>query len=79
VQIPDEAESAMLALRLADDRMYAHKDGRRASARHQARSVLLGLMREREPEGGNPGCDPEQARYARCRRVAVHAPTHDHR
>jgi diguanylate cyclase (GGDEF)-like protein len=50
VQIPDEAESAMLALRLADDRMYAHKDGRRASARHQARSVLLGLMREREPE-----------------------------
>jgi diguanylate cyclase (GGDEF)-like protein len=50
VQIPDEAETAMLALRLADDRMYAHKDGRRASARHQARSVLLGLMREREPE-----------------------------
>ena len=49
VSLPDEADTTILALRLADDRMYEHKDGRRGSARHQARSVLLGVLREREP------------------------------
>jgi two-component system cell cycle response regulator len=47
--MPDEADSPTLALRIADDRMYAQKGGRRGSARQQTHDVLLGLLREREP------------------------------
>ena len=50
VAIPEEADTATLALRIADDRMYAQKGGRRGSARQQTHDVLLGLLREREPE-----------------------------
>jgi two-component system cell cycle response regulator len=48
--IPAEAQSATMALRLADDRMYAQKGERRGSARQQTHDVLLGVLREREPE-----------------------------
>ena len=50
VAIPWEASNATQTLRLADDRMYAHKGGRRGSARHQARDVLMQLLRERQPD-----------------------------
>ena len=50
VAIPWEASTATETLRLADDRMYAHKGGRRGSARHQARDVLMQLLRERQPD-----------------------------
>jgi two-component system cell cycle response regulator len=51
VLIPQEAETSMVALRLADDRMYGHKGGgRTSSARQQAHDVLLGVLRERQPE-----------------------------
>jgi diguanylate cyclase (GGDEF)-like protein len=50
VSIPDEAESATHALHLADQRMYAAKDGRRSSSRGQMRDMLLQVLREREPE-----------------------------
>src|SRR5207248_423876 len=36
----------------ADRRMYGHKDGRRVSAAHQSRAVLLQALHEREPELG---------------------------
>ena len=49
VAIPTEAETRRVALRLADDRMYAQKGGRRGSARQQTHDVLLGVLREREP------------------------------
>jgi two-component system, cell cycle response regulator len=49
VEIPTEAETSTAALRLADDRMYAQKGGRRGSARQQTHDVLLGVLREREP------------------------------
>ena len=50
VQIPSEAESSEAALQLADGRMYAHKDSRRATSRRQARDVLIQVLAEREPE-----------------------------
>ncbi|MDQ6818726.1 MAG: diguanylate cyclase [Actinomycetota bacterium] len=48
--IPSEADTPSAALRLADDRMYAQKGGRRGSARQQTHDVLLGVLREREPK-----------------------------
>jgi two-component system cell cycle response regulator len=50
VQIPSEADSSEVALQLADERMYAHKDSRRATGRRQARDVLIQVLAEREPE-----------------------------
>jgi two-component system, cell cycle response regulator len=50
VEIPAEATSPTLALRLADHRMYAKKGSRRGSAREQTHNVLLGLLKEREPD-----------------------------
>jgi diguanylate cyclase (GGDEF)-like protein len=52
VTLPDDAAEASAALQLADQRMYAHKDGRRASARLQARDVLLRVLQERQPAVG---------------------------
>jgi two-component system cell cycle response regulator len=75
VQIPTEAASSEAALQLADERMYAHKDSRRATSRRQARDVLVQVLAEREPElrrhmadvaelavrtGRALGLDPEQ-------------------
>jgi two-component system, cell cycle response regulator len=51
VVLPDEAATPNEALGLADERMYSHK--RRAgrfSSRQQARSVLLQVQSEREPD-----------------------------
>jgi two-component system cell cycle response regulator len=50
VTIPSEASTPTQALRLADDRMYARKGIRRGSAGQQMHDVLLGLLRERQPE-----------------------------
>jgi two-component system, cell cycle response regulator len=50
VEMPSEASTAMIALRIADDRMYAQKGRRRGSARQQTHDVLLEVMHERQPE-----------------------------
>jgi two-component system cell cycle response regulator len=50
VLMPEEAETPRLALQLADRRMYARKGGRRMSAAHQSRDVLLRTLSERRPE-----------------------------
>jgi diguanylate cyclase (GGDEF)-like protein len=50
VRLPTEATTATDALRLADRRMYTAKGRRADSVLSQTRSVLLGLLREREPE-----------------------------
>ena len=50
VEIPTDARTSTAALRVADDRMYAQKGGRRGSARQQTHDVLLGVLREREPD-----------------------------
>ena len=50
VVLPEEADTPTLALQLADRRMYARKGGRRMSAAHQSRDVLLRTLSERRPE-----------------------------
>jgi len=50
VELPTEVETPTDALRLADRRMYMEKGQRADSALSQARSVLLGLLRERQPD-----------------------------
>ncbi len=51
VAMPSEATVPAAALKIADQRLYAHKaDGRRVSADRQTRDVLLQALREREPD-----------------------------
>jgi diguanylate cyclase (GGDEF)-like protein len=52
VQIPREATDASTALRIADSRMYAHKNSRPAAAKHQAAEVALGIIAEAQPNLG---------------------------
>jgi diguanylate cyclase (GGDEF)-like protein len=52
IALPLEATEAEEALRLADQRMYAHKHGGRTSARSQTRDVLLRALWERHPDLG---------------------------
>jgi two-component system, cell cycle response regulator len=53
VMLPHEARDATLALRIADQRMYAQKEDRRSSATRQARDILLQVLHERQPEMGD--------------------------
>ena len=50
VVLPREAHDSSTALQLADQRMYSRKETRPSSARRQSTDVLLGVLREREPE-----------------------------
>jgi two-component system, cell cycle response regulator len=52
IAVPGEAQDAGEALRIADQRMYAHKHNGRSSARNQSRDVLLRALAERNPELG---------------------------
>ena len=49
VTIPEEAQTAREAVRLADRRMYAEKNGRAGRNEHVTRSLLLQILRDREP------------------------------
>jgi diguanylate cyclase (GGDEF)-like protein len=49
VWLPDEADEASEALRLADQRMYANKQGDRPSAGSQSKDVLVRALAERYP------------------------------
>ena len=86
VMLPHEARDATLALQIADQRMYAHKEDRRSSATRQTRDILLQVLHEREPDLGNhlkgvaklahgrrhaPVADPRGARRGRARRRAA--------
>jgi len=50
VLIPDEAPNAELALQLADQRMFEHKQTRSTIAKRQTHDVLVRILDEREPE-----------------------------
>ena len=50
VLVPDEADTAPAALRIADQRMYAHKQGSRPSAVSQSKDVLRQALSERHPD-----------------------------
>jgi two-component system, cell cycle response regulator len=51
-ELPEEAGDAQAALRLVDQRMYAQKQGGRASAQAQSKDVLLQALVERSPSLG---------------------------
>ena len=50
VALPHEADTAALALQVADQRMYARKDGRSSPVRLQTRDVLMRALYARQPE-----------------------------
>ena len=50
--LPDEARTAADALRVADQRMYAEKQGCRPSALNQSKNVLRQALSERHPDLG---------------------------
>jgi diguanylate cyclase (GGDEF)-like protein len=50
VVVPDDADDSAEALRLADQRMYARKESRPASAKRQARDLLLTVLAEQQPD-----------------------------
>jgi diguanylate cyclase (GGDEF)-like protein/putative nucleotidyltransferase with HDIG domain len=52
VLLGDEAQSVSSALRVADERMYAQKAGKRTGAGGQAKDVLLATLTERSPDLG---------------------------
>jgi diguanylate cyclase (GGDEF)-like protein len=49
-QLPREAAGPEQAVRLADERMYVHKESRRGAGRNQAYNVLIQVLMEREPD-----------------------------
>ncbi|MGZ8666454.1 MAG: diguanylate cyclase domain-containing protein, partial [Solirubrobacterales bacterium] len=49
VALGREASNSSEALHIADQRMYAHKQGRPGSVTREARAVLLSILSEREP------------------------------
>jgi diguanylate cyclase (GGDEF)-like protein len=50
VLLPHEATTPEYALQLADERMYAHKQGRPSGAREQAHDVLMYIMQAKHPD-----------------------------
>ena len=48
--LPREARDPSTALRIVDQRMYAQKDGRRASTKLQARDILFALLDQHAPD-----------------------------
>lgn len=52
VTFPQEAQDASIALEIADERLYAHKNGGRTrpDALQQTRDVLVQVLRERQPD-----------------------------
>ena len=63
VHLPSEATDAARALQRADQRMYAHKDGRPSSPRYQMRDMLLKALDEQQP-----------ALYAHCNALSALVP-----
>ncbi len=49
VALPEEASESSNALRLADLRMYAQKNGRGSSVRRQLRDLILRVLAEKDP------------------------------
>lgn len=73
VLIPEEALSSEVALRLADQRMYAQKRGDRVSASRQSADVLLRALAERRPDLGTHLRDVAELARAVARRFALPA------
>jgi diguanylate cyclase (GGDEF)-like protein len=50
VALPEEADNAEYAMKLADERMYARKRGRASSVGDQTRDVLVQIIHAKKPE-----------------------------
>jgi two-component system, cell cycle response regulator len=64
VSLPVEAATTPEALRLADQRMYAQKQGSRSSAGEQSSGVLLQVLAERHPRLGHHGAGVAELAHA---------------
>ncbi len=73
VDIPAEAHAITMALKIADDRMYDQKGMRRGGAGQQTHDVLLGVMREREPELHHHLCEVGRLAMVVGRRLGMRA------
>jgi len=71
VVLPAETADAAEALRLADQRMYAQKHGRRPSAGSQSRDVLLRALAERDPGLGRHLSSVSELAVAVARRLGL--------
>ena len=78
ITVPGEAQDAGEALRIADQRMYAHKHSGRSSARNQSRDVLLRALAERNPELGEHISGVAELAEAVARRLNLDAEQIDH-
>ena len=73
VDIPAEAYASTMALKTADDRMYDQKGMRRGAAGQQTHDVLLGVLREREPDLHDHVCEVGRLAVIVGRRLGMRA------
>ncbi len=78
VSLPGEATDADAALGLADVRMYATKELRRPSTRAMTRDVLIGVLREQQPDLEEHSGDVGDLVEAVGRRLGLDADELDH-
>jgi two-component system cell cycle response regulator len=71
VELGDEAGKPEDALRIADQRMYARKNGGRRSAGHQSKAVLVLALAERHPDLTTHGADVSRLAELVARRLDV--------
>jgi diguanylate cyclase (GGDEF)-like protein len=71
VTLPREAESPEDALRVADQRMYAHKHDRRPTAGRQTADALLRVLAERHPQLNTHAHDVASLATATARRLGL--------
>ena len=71
VVIPDDTVDIEEAIRLADRRMYAQKNGGRTSASSQSKDVLLQALQERNPELGKHHDDVGRLAEATARKLGL--------
>jgi two-component system, cell cycle response regulator len=74
VLMPDEATELTEALRMADDRMYLHKQRNRPTAERQSIDVLISVLKERDSLLAHHLADVADLAEAVSRRLNVAAP-----
>ncbi len=73
ITLPREAADVAEALRVADQRLYAHKQGGRRSAERQSADVLLRALAERHPDLGEHAGDVAALAEATARDLGLSA------
>jgi diguanylate cyclase (GGDEF)-like protein/putative nucleotidyltransferase with HDIG domain len=74
VTLPAEADDPQMALQLADERMYAHKDSSRSSAGRQTRDLALQILAAHEPELHSHSAHVAELAEALARRLGLSGP-----